>query len=254
MQLKDEVELLRRVPMFAQIAPSKLKLLAFTSDRVSYRPGEVLFNQGDPGDAAYVVLSGTADVLVSAGGAASCPACGERFACGTATAAKPRITAMNAASMTTSRAPGQAQNLAGGDIGPGPIFSHGRRPLAHGPRAAQQAEYIEDRLKDVPPDLKERYFRQNGSRFRLVPELREMVTFLQGDITRTTEYVPSDLVVCRNTLIYFTRPDQEKILHGVADILPPGGILVLGKSETLVGAVRQRFEAICPVERIYRRL
>jgi len=121
-------------------------------------------------------------------------------------------------------------------------------------RAAQQAEYIEDRLKDVPPDLKERYFRQNGSRFRLVPELREMVTFLQGDITRTTEYVPSDLVVCRNTLIYFTRPDQEKILHGVADILPPGGILVLGKSETLVGAVRQRFEAICPVERIYRRL
>jgi chemotaxis protein methyltransferase CheR len=121
-------------------------------------------------------------------------------------------------------------------------------------RAAQQAEYIEDRLKEVPADLKDRYFRQNGTRFRLVPELREMVTFLQADITRTTEYVPSDLVVCRNTLIYFTRPDQENILHGVADILPPGGILVLGKSETLVGDVRQRFETICPVERIYRRL
>lgn len=121
-------------------------------------------------------------------------------------------------------------------------------------RAAQQAEFIEDRLRDVPADLRERYFRQNGPRFRLVPELREMVTFLQGDITRTSEYVPSDLVVCRNTLIYFARPDQEKILHGVADILPPGGILVLGKSEVLVGAVRQRFEAVCPVERIYRRL
>jgi len=120
-------------------------------------------------------------------------------------------------------------------------------------RAAQQAEYIEDRLKEVPADLKERYFRQNGTRFRLVPELREMVTFLQGDITRTSEYAPSDLVVCRNTLIYFTRPDQEKILQGIADILPAGGILVLGKSETLVGEVRQRFEAVCPVERIYRR-
>lgn len=120
--------------------------------------------------------------------------------------------------------------------------------------AAQQAEYIADRLKDVPADLRDRYFRQYGSRFRLVPELREMVTFQQGDITRTTDYVPSDLVVCRNTLIYFTRPDQEKILNGVADILPTGGILVLGKSETLVGAVRQRFEAVCPVERIYRRL
>lgn len=121
-------------------------------------------------------------------------------------------------------------------------------------RAAQQAEYIEERLKEVPADLKDRYFRQNGTHFRLVPELREMVTFLQADITRTAEFVPSDLVVCRNTLIYFTRPDQEKILHGLADILPPGGILVLGKSETLVGDVRQRFEAICPVERIYRRL
>jgi len=120
-------------------------------------------------------------------------------------------------------------------------------------RAAQQAEYIEDRLKEVPAEIRDRYFRQNGTRFRLVPELREMVTFLQGDITRTSEYAPSDLVVCRNTLIYFTRPDQEKILQGIADILPAGGILVLGKSETLVGEVRQRFEAVCPVERIYRR-
>jgi CRP-like cAMP-binding protein len=68
MLLKDEVELLRRVPLFAGVAPSKLKLLAFTSDRVTYRPGDVLFKQGDSGDAAYVVLSGTADILVNAGG------------------------------------------------------------------------------------------------------------------------------------------------------------------------------------------
>jgi len=131
---------------------------------------------------------------------------------------------------------------------------HGTDIDAETIRAAQQAEYIEERLKEVPADLKDRYFRQNGTRFRLVPELRQMVTFLQGDITRTTEFVPSDLVVCRNTLIYFTRPDQEKILHGVADILPAGGILVLGKSETLTGDVRRRFESICPVERIYRRI
>lgn len=67
MLLKDEVELLRRVPLFAGVAPSKLKLLAFTSDRVSYRPGEILFNQGDSADAAYVVLSGNADILVDTG-------------------------------------------------------------------------------------------------------------------------------------------------------------------------------------------
>jgi CRP-like cAMP-binding protein len=68
MQLKDEVELLRRVPLFANVAPAKLKLLAFTSDRVSFREGQVLFKQGDAGDAAYVVLVGTADVLVGTDG------------------------------------------------------------------------------------------------------------------------------------------------------------------------------------------
>lgn len=120
--------------------------------------------------------------------------------------------------------------------------------------AARRAEYGEERLKDVSAPLMASYFRQNGSRFRLVSEIRDMVTFLQGDITKTSAFEPSNLVVCRNTLIYFTRTDQEKILHGVADILPIGGILVLGKSETLVGDVRRRFESVCPVERIYRKL
>ena len=64
MILKDEVGMLRRVPLFAGVEPAKLKLLAFTSDRVSYSAGPDLFHQGDEGDAAYVMLSGTADMLV----------------------------------------------------------------------------------------------------------------------------------------------------------------------------------------------
>jgi CRP-like cAMP-binding protein len=64
LMLKDEADLLRRVPLFAQVAPAKLKLLAFASDRVKYSAGQTLFHQGDPGDAAYVVLSGDADVLI----------------------------------------------------------------------------------------------------------------------------------------------------------------------------------------------
>jgi chemotaxis protein methyltransferase CheR len=121
-------------------------------------------------------------------------------------------------------------------------------------RDARQGEYSEERLKEVPAEIRNRYFRQNGSRFRLVQEVREMVAFLHDDITRMATYEPSDLVVCRNTLIYFARPDQEKILLGIADILPNGGILVLGKSEILTGNVRRCFEPVCPVERIYRRL
>ncbi|MCO5072376.1 MAG: cyclic nucleotide-binding domain-containing protein [Rhizobiaceae bacterium] len=64
MLLKDEVGMLKRVPLFAGVEPAKLKLLAFTSDRVSYNAGQVLFRQGEEGDAAYVILTGSADILV----------------------------------------------------------------------------------------------------------------------------------------------------------------------------------------------
>ena len=64
MSLNEEVELLRSVPLFAKIEPSKLKLLAFTSERLTFSANQVLFNQGDIGDAAYVIIDGQADVVV----------------------------------------------------------------------------------------------------------------------------------------------------------------------------------------------
>lgn len=64
MSLNEEVELLRRIALFANIESSKLKLLAFTSERVSYDEGEELFHQGDPGDAAFIIVEGTADVVL----------------------------------------------------------------------------------------------------------------------------------------------------------------------------------------------
>jgi len=64
MSLNEEVELLRSVPLFANIEPSKLKLLAFTSERLTFPKGQALFNQGDIGDAAYVIISGDADVVI----------------------------------------------------------------------------------------------------------------------------------------------------------------------------------------------
>lgn len=62
--LKDEVDVLRRIPLFANIEPQRLKLLAFTSERLSFAPGQELFHQGDGADAAYVIISGSAEVLV----------------------------------------------------------------------------------------------------------------------------------------------------------------------------------------------
>jgi CRP/FNR family transcriptional regulator, cyclic AMP receptor protein len=64
MSLKQEFELLRRLPMFAEIEPAKLKLLAFMSERVGFDPGKPLMRQGDPADAAYLIIEGYAEVIV----------------------------------------------------------------------------------------------------------------------------------------------------------------------------------------------
>lgn len=64
MTLQEDVELLRNIPLFAKIEPSKLKLLAFTAQRLTYNAGESLFHQGDEGDSAYIIVDGDADVLV----------------------------------------------------------------------------------------------------------------------------------------------------------------------------------------------
>jgi CRP-like cAMP-binding protein len=62
--INDDVELLRRIPMFAKVEPTKLKLLAFTSERVTYEAGQELFRQGDPADAAYIIVDGSTEVTV----------------------------------------------------------------------------------------------------------------------------------------------------------------------------------------------
>lgn len=66
MSLKQEFELLRRVPFFAEIEPSKLKLLAFMSERVGFDPGKIVVRQGDPGNAAFLIVDGEAEVVVEA--------------------------------------------------------------------------------------------------------------------------------------------------------------------------------------------
>lgn len=65
MSLNEEVELLRQIPMFQKVEQSKLKLLAFTSERLTFPAGQVVCEQGEPGDSMYVIVQGDADVIVN---------------------------------------------------------------------------------------------------------------------------------------------------------------------------------------------
>jgi chemotaxis protein methyltransferase CheR len=117
---------------------------------------------------------------------------------------------------------------------------------------ARRAEFTEDRLVEVPPAMRERWFGSSEGKFVLAPEIRAMVEFRQEDLCNPASFDASDLILCRNVLIYFERAQQEKIVSRFAEVLRPGGVLVLGKSETLFGDCRRRFRTICPVERIYK--
>ena len=63
LNISQEADLLRKVPMFSKMEPSKLKLLAFTSESLTFEPGEFLCHEGDPADCAYVIMSGEVEIL-----------------------------------------------------------------------------------------------------------------------------------------------------------------------------------------------
>ena len=65
MSIEQEVEILRKIPLFANIDPAKLKLMCFASERLTFKPGQSLFDQGDSADSAYIIAAGTADVIVN---------------------------------------------------------------------------------------------------------------------------------------------------------------------------------------------
>ena len=115
------------------------------------------------------------------------------------------------------------------------------------------AAYEDAAFQEMPPDLVRRYFTAEAPR-RPVPAIRQLVHALRHDLLRQPPpRPPYDLIVCRNVVIYFDRPTQERLFAAFADALAPGGRLVLGKVETLFGPARERLVLEDPRERIYRR-
>jgi chemotaxis methyl-accepting protein methylase len=112
----------------------------------------------------------------------------------------------------------------------------------------RQATYPDAAFTEMPDHLKRRYF-QDG---QPLPQVRELVHVLQHDLTRERPpHPPYDLIVCRNVVIYFERAAQERLFQVFVDALVPGGVLLLGKVETLFGPARERLTLADPRERIY---
>ncbi len=119
---------------------------------------------------------------------------------------------------------------------------------------AKQGRFRKERLGEVPAALLGAYFQPLDGEYQLIDLVREKVNFFQHDIVGDQPLYRSDLILCRNLLIYFFREQQLQILRMLATALSPGGYLVLGRAETLVATCRELFTCVDPAERIYQRL
>jgi len=119
--------------------------------------------------------------------------------------------------------------------------------------AAHRATYLDAAFADTPPDLRARYF-SAGSPAMVDPEIRALVHFARHDLIRDPAPAGQHLIACRNVVIYFGRDTQEELFARFHSALVPGGFLVLGKVETLLGPTRSLFAPVDARERIFRRV
>ena len=104
--------------------------------------------------------------------------------------------------------------------------------------------YLEEHVAPVPLDLRRRWFKKAGEdRWEVADELRELVAFrelnLIGDWPMRGKF---DAIFCRNVVIYFDEPTQERIWSRFAPLLEPGGALYIGHSERVTGPAASIFE------------
>ncbi len=118
---------------------------------------------------------------------------------------------------------------------------------------ARQARYDARRVEGVPPELLERYFERSGDEYVFSKDLRRSVIFGRHDLIQDAPISRIDLLVCRNTLMYFNSETQARVLARFSFALREGGYLMLGKAEMLL-AHSNVFTSMDLKRRVFRKV
>jgi len=119
--------------------------------------------------------------------------------------------------------------------------------------AAREGVYPATIAADVSPERLERFFVSHDAGYRVSPMLRDAVVFTVQDLLSDPPFSRIDLVSCRNLMIYLSPEAQARAVALFHFALRPGGVLLIGGSETIAPS-DDRFEAIDKLSRIYRRV
>lgn len=119
--------------------------------------------------------------------------------------------------------------------------------LAH----ARDGVYPAERVKSVPAELARRYFQRGVGNsegyFRIKENLRNRVRFHHLNLLKPPYPFQQrfHLILCRNVMIYFDRPTQQELVNHLSEVLAPGGVLMIGHSESL-NSVKHSMKLVQP--------
>lgn len=113
-------------------------------------------------------------------------------------------------------------------------------------------QYPESAAAELSPERLERFFVKKGDSFVVKNELRQCIVFARHNLLSDPPFTRMDLVVCRNTLIYFKSAAQERALRALQYAIRQGGALLLGSSESL-SATSDGLQPISSKFKIFRR-
>ena len=116
---------------------------------------------------------------------------------------------------------------------------------------ARHAAYAPRQVEDVPREALERFFERTDQRYVFRKDLRRAVIFGRNDLVQDAPISRIDLLLCRNTLMYFTAETQSQILRRFHFALNNQGLMVLGKSEMLI--TRDMFTPVNLKWRVFRK-
>jgi two-component system CheB/CheR fusion protein len=122
----------------------------------------------------------------------------------------------------------------------------------HAIEGARRGVYPSSIAGDIAPERLTRFFAREDDTFRIKKEIRDMLIFAPHNIVADPPFTKLDLLACRNLLIYLDASLQQRLLPMFHHALRPGGLLMLGSSES-VGSFDTLFEAIDKQWKIFRR-
>lgn len=121
--------------------------------------------------------------------------------------------------------------------------------------AAQRGVYAKDRVMGIPKPMLSQFFQRGQNQWsghvRVKPEVRSLVDFKRINLMEPFNFTkPFHVIFCRNVMIYFDKPTQERLVAKFYDTMAPGGYLFVGHSESLTG-ISHRFGFVRPA--VYRK-